>query len=558
MSDQWGGPGWWYASDGKWYPPHGESASAFDLEDDRILESVSSGLSSAPQNVVFSTEGPSASARATSAATDVEDLDFEGADLDEIDLDEIDLDALERDSQLVPPLPPPVSPELSPPEPSGSAAADTSSRSALIDLDRPASVTRTTVGPAVRPSSPDDDLAGPPSEGLPGTDDPIFGGQSRRRESALFAAAVLLAALTGVLGALWLRERSAVDELRSEVEVTRQLGGPDETVEALERENNTLRIQNAQLEQQLADMGALVLELPAGRVTEIDVPLEPVFADEENGRLIAVDAEGAYVVFGDGAENPITDSGQIGSAPTGLFAATAKAWVSTEDAQIEILPLVVGAETQETVSFGPVEFLAPDERGYWTYDAELEQIVRLRKSDGGLTDAVNVPVGVVDLTIGAGSVWALGDDGLVYRINTADLTVQPIEVGDDLVSITAAPDALWTLSAGDGSLRRIDPVTGSVLVTVPVGRDPIDAIFAGSSVWVALRSGSSLIEVDTLTSAVVSRTELSDEPTALYEGDSGVYVTTSGEGAPLFRIDSLVTAPDPVQEVEDIETSDDS
>ena len=39
MSDQWGGPGWWYASDGKWYPPHGEAATAFDL-DDHVLSLI--------------------------------------------------------------------------------------------------------------------------------------------------------------------------------------------------------------------------------------------------------------------------------------------------------------------------------------------------------------------------------------------------------------------------------------------------------------------------------------------------------------------------------------
>ena len=116
--------------------------------------------------------------------------------------------------------------------------------------------------------------------------------------------------------------------------------------------------------------------------------------------------------------------------------------------------------------------------------------------------------------------------------------------------MTAGPDALWTLSAADGSLRRVDPVTGSVLVTVPVGRDPIDAMFAGSSVWVGLRAGSSMIEVDTATSAVVSRTELSSEPAQLYEGDTGVYVSTVGEGSPLLRIDSLAITADLAEQAE--------
>ncbi len=432
--------------------------------------------------------------------------------------------------------------------------------------DRPASVTRTAVGPAIGATNgliddgPEPDTAaGTEAQGSLGTADDQAGGAAASggsgvaeeafwddrnggrsvRETPLLIAAVALAILSGILGALWLRERSNAEELRSAAALIEEQDLTVE-VEELEDQNNTLRLQNDQLQQQLTEMSALVLELPAGRVTEIDVPLTPIFADEENGRLIAMNDVGEYVVWGDGVERPITDSGTVGAVPTGLFAATAKAWVSTDAGQIDIVAMTLDAQPQDSVVYGPAMFLAADERGYWTYNSELGQVVRLRKSDGGQTAAADVPVGVVDLAIGAGSVWALGEDGRVYRINTVDFTVQAIEAGEDLISITAGPDALWTLSAADGSLRRIDPVTGAVLVTVPVGRDPIDATFAGSSVWVALRVGSSLIEVDTRTSAVVSRTELSSEPAALYEGESGVFVTTVGEDAPLLRIDSLV------------------
>ena len=463
------------------------------------------------------------------------------------------------------------------------------------DSDRPASVTRSAVGPAVGAQTSStwgdedeievaggDDVrpvatGGSSTGGTESTSSTsgaadqvdvnpeVFwegnnGGRSVR-ETPLLIAAVGLAILSGILGAMWLGARSNADELRQAAALVEEQDLSAE-VEALEDQNNTLRLQNEQLEQQLTEMSALVLELPEGRVTEIDVPFTPLFADEENGRLIAMDAAGDYVVWGDGVERPITDSGSVGATPTGLFAASAKAWVSTDADQIDIVAMTLDAQPQESVAYGPAMFLAADERGYWTYNSTLGQVVRLRKSDGGQTAAADVPVGVVDLAIGAGSVWALGEDGRVYRINTVDFTVQAIEAGEDLISITAGPDALWTLSAADGSLRRIDPVTGAVLVTVPVGRDPIDATFAGSSVWVALRVGSSLIEVDTLTSAVVSRTELSSEPTALYEGETGVFVTTVGEDASLLRIDSLVDESAAEQsdatEGDDAEASDDS
>lgn len=365
---------------------------------------------------------------------------------------------------------------------------------------------------------------------------------------ALLVMATALAVLSGVLGALWLRERSASADLRTQLtEVTATDEVTEQGLESLNDEVRTLRLQNEQLQQQLNDMSALVLELPEGRVTEIAVPFTPLFADEENGRLIAIGESGEYITWGDGADGAITDSGSVSGTPTGLFAATRKAWVSTEAGRIDVLSLVAGEPGLPSVEFGPTMFMAAEERGFWTYNSASSEVVRLKKSDGGITDSVSVPVPIVDLTIGAGSVWALGDDGRVYRINTADLTVQPIDAGEDLIAVTAGPDALWTLSAADGSLRRVDPVTGEVLVTVPVGRDPIDATFAGSSVWVALRSGSSLIEVDTRTSAVVSRTTLPSEPSALHQGDSGVFVTTAGE-VPLLRVASLTPVePEPAE-----------
>ena len=370
----------------------------------------------------------------------------------------------------------------------------------------------------------------------------------------LLVTAVGLAVLSGALAAFWVRERSTSEELRSElVQATATDDVAEQGLDSLNDEVQTLRLQNEQLQQQLNDMSALVLELPEGRVTEINVPFTPIFADEENGRLIAIGSSGEYITWGEGAEGPITDSGTVSGSPTGLFAAARKAWVSTDAGRIDVLGLVAGEPAQPSVEFGPTQFMAAEERGYWTYNAASSEVVRLRKSDGGITNSVSIPVPVVDLSIGAGSVWALGDDGRVYRINTADLSVQAIDAGENLIAVTAGPDALWTLSAADGSLRRIDPVTGEVLVTVPVGRDPIDATFAGSSVWVALRSGSSLIEVDTRTSAVISRTTLPSEPAALHQGDSGVFVTTNGE-VPLLRVASLTPIePEPTEEDEAVE-----
>ncbi len=557
MSEQWRGPGWWFASDGKWYPPS-------DAGLDKVGHVTSQGAVE-EDDVSSSNDSSEPNDDSSSSELVVDAADIEEPDLDLVQLEHFDLVEQERpiDLDQTDAVPAVVSASTS-----GSSDPDIT-----VDGVEPNQTNRARRGDkfSVGPSSdqtesnpllsrkfgaptPEVTNSAPPAGSRSQVDEPVMtaraSGQPEldtadpdRASSIAFGVAVVLAILSGILGALWLRAQSTNIDLQAQVA---EISGEVDQADRADLENalSDAQLEIAELESRLTDMSALVLQLPAGRVTEVVVPFEPVFADEEGGRLVAIAQSGEYVIWGDGIESEITNSGSLGAAPTGLFAATARAWVATEANQVEVLPMLPDAQGQPTVDYGPLRFMAVDARGYWSYNEDLGQVVRLRTGDGGVTNEVSLPVPIVDLTLGAGSVWALGEDGLVYRINTADLTVQSFDGGADLISITAGPDALWTLSAADGSLRRIDPVSGAVLVTVPVGRDPIDATFAGSSVWVALRSGSSLIEVDTATSAVVSRTELSSEPAQLFQGDNGVYVTTVGEGGPLLRIDSLATTAD--------------
>lgn len=619
MSDNWVGPGWWMASDGKWYPPRtpavdlhapdgqptrwsrrtpdGEPiAGATALTDaesraedvatrreraarmprpepvsiKRVEEEDSMPVELAPSDSDEDVDVEIEEVQATAGTIDLTLLDQPADTTQDVDEDqsvEVDLresidlreaatlSTVDVSSLAMSATTPGVTDPSNDAGSDATAAAPTS-ESATTPRTPPSSSTVGANGSISAPSTAEhtevSTPANPPLQHavLPAVAEPEP--EPRRGKGLiLLALATLLAVLSGLLGALWLRERSDAADLREELA---RVQAADEVSSAglaeLNDEVRTLRLQNEQLETRLDEMSALALELPEGRVTEIAVPFTPVFADEENNRFIAVSETGDYVVWSEGADGPITDSGVLSGGPTGVFAATAKAWIATDAGTIEIVSLT-NAEGNPTVEFGPVSFMAAEERAYWTYDTTTGDVVRLRKGDGSITASASVPVPVVDLTIGAGSVWALGDDGLVYRINTADFTVQEIDAGEDLISITAGPDALWTLSAADGSLRRVDPVSGEVLVTVPVGRDPIDATFAGSSVWVALRAGTSLIEVDTRTAAVVSRTSLPGTPTALHQGDTGVFVTLEGE-VPLVRVASLIQPP-----AEDVEELDD-
>ena len=608
MSDQWGGPGWWIGGDGKWHPPKVSTApprrsnpygpldaAAIDgddveglrhqtappreleahggdfdvrLREDAVVEDampvvvadgqLESGDSEEPAQVAeeIVSESEYNEALPESAEAAVAEQSSKGVpalDWPKIDLrDEVEANRKLTRQRSMLTVPVPESMTIAAPE-SESHAADsrpTKAGSGSVASRDPFANSLTGHAPG-RPATPVD-KAGPASlpaiqeaEGVPYVDlvDDSF---RRRTGPILLALATALAVLSGLLGALWLRERSTVSELRAELgevvdtpaagdEVFEQ---PENTEAQLQDEIDDLQRENDDLEQQLANMSALVLELPPGSVTEIDAPFVPTFADEQDGRLVAVGESGRFAVWGEGSDGPITETGELAGNPTGLFISRNRAWISTEATGIGVLTLANDADPT-FVDYSPARFLAEEERGYWTYNEDRSQVARVNKADGSVTNSVSVPSAVVDMTIGAGSVWALGEDGLVYRINTADFTVQALDLGDAIISVTASPDTLWALSASEGALLRVDPVSGEVLVTVPVGRDPVDAAFAGNSVWVGLRAGQALIEVDTRTSAVVSRTVLDAQPLAVHQGDVGVFVTM--EDGPLILVSSPVT-----------------
>lgn len=365
----------------------------------------------------------------------------------------------------------------------------------------------------------------------------------RGRAIALLTVAAMLAVTSGILGALWVRERSTSADLRTEL--SRSAIDPNVAIRAAELESlqdeiGTLRLQNQDLERRVQELTAIVPEVPVGRVSTVDIPLDfqPAFVGEVQGSFIAVSGDGQFVVWADGVDGSITDSGTVDGDPLGLVALRDVSWVPTSDGFAQLLSMN-GGEDPEPLVLGRIELLTRSSRTMWGYAPATQQLQRFRQTNGRVLTTVDLPTPARSITAGAGAVWVLGDNGVVYRVNTADFTLSPLAAGEEIVSIAAGADALWSLSAADGSLRRLDAVSGEVLVTVPVGRDPIAAVVSGNSVWVALRSGSKLIEVDTRTSAVVSRTDLPGVPLRLTRGETGVLVTLEGD-TPLVRVASVV------------------
>jgi YVTN family beta-propeller protein len=46
--------------------------------------------------------------------------------------------------------------------------------------------------------------------------------------------------------------------------------------------------------------------------------------------------------------------------------------------------------------------------------------------------------------------------------------------------------SVWVANAGDGTVSRIDPVTGRVVRTIEVGGSPTDIVVVGDEDWVTV------------------------------------------------------------------------
>ncbi|MGI9606631.1 MAG: hypothetical protein ACR2P0_10875 [Acidimicrobiales bacterium] len=556
MSDTWGGPGWWMATDGLWYPPNDQGE--LDHAQGHAVERGPAPRTDQPRN------GSSSSAA---------NIDGAAGSPKVIDLRQFEVDSPEHvsvgaasgagftiRSEASAESFDQVSGDSQPDPTHGSGSERSPSTSGEVGATvGPAHVDSGSSPSASVPEGSDPDRSrvdirmvedqdnDAPGSGLvlqhpaAATSPPTRGPGTG---TLLLVAATVLAVAAGVLGALWMRERRTVDDLEArlaeaevaDVSVAAQIA-------SLEDQIRTLEVQNAEADREVAELRLLAPEVPVGRITTIGTPLEPVFLQESRGSFIVIDATGDYAIWSGGYEGEITDTGSVVGEPLAVVGIRDQAHISTSEGVVEVISLI-GQEDGRTIQSGVVDHVARDEQAFWGFSPDSARLRRYRVGTGRITNTVDLPTAISDLTVGAGAVWALGTDNLVYKVNTADFTLSPLSAGESVISVTAGPDAVWALSAADGSLRRLDAVSGSVLVTVPVGRDPVDAAFSGNSVWVALRSGETLIEVDTRTSAVVSRTKLPAVPIELIPGEGGVFVRLEGD-VPLVRVGSIATEVEP-------------
>jgi streptogramin lyase len=154
---------------------------------------------------------------------------------------------------------------------------------------------------------------------------------------------------------------------------------------------------------------------------------------------------------------------------------------------------------------------------------------------------VRYGTGAGTVTTAAGSVWVNNfhdaHAGSLARVNPCTGAVTRVKVGREANSVVPGFGSLWVTDSVDSALKRIDPVTGSVVASIGGLDDPQDVLPAFGRVWVAEYDKKALREIDPRTNRIVGRRiPIGSDPAAIAAGAGALWIPLYGNGS-ITRVD---------------------
>ena len=157
---------------------------------------------------------------------------------------------------------------------------------------------------------------------------------------------------------------------------------------------------------------------------------------------------------------------------------------------------------------------------------------------GGIARSLILPDPPGAAVAADGSVWVASPQGnVVYRIDpvTASL-VQTIPVGGGPSAITASGPDIWVASALDGTVSRISAATSQVVQTIAVGTEPTGITAGGGAIWVADAAAGTVSALSPVSGRLIAAIPLASAPFGVAFGVGSVWVT-SPQANSVTRVD---------------------
>ena len=138
--------------------------------------------------------------------------------------------------------------------------------------------------------------------------------------------------------------------------------------------------------------------------------------------------------------------------------------------------------------------------------------VRIEPADTlRVTQRVELPGTPAFLAYGAGSVWATGVGGELWRLEAAsgDLVGEMVAGTDPFIWPAFGHASLWFARPAEGVLVRLDPATNETFqIELAAGDRPMAIAFDHSSAWVANQPANTVYRIDADTNEVILELDL--------------------------------------------------
>jgi streptogramin lyase len=151
------------------------------------------------------------------------------------------------------------------------------------------------------------------------------------------------------------------------------------------------------------------------------------------------------------------------------------------------------------------------------------------------------------LAVGFGSLWVplCGRPGGLAQVDLQTSRVRrtlPISPAGPEGGIATSTDSVWLFIDAQGTLARIDPVSGKIRQRIRVPAGSYNPLYADGRIWVTRADGAELTVVDATTGAVQSSAQTGPGPRFLTAGAGAVWTLNQGDGT-LTRIDTSTAKP---------------
>ena len=143
--------------------------------------------------------------------------------------------------------------------------------------------------------------------------------------------------------------------------------------------------------------------------------------------------------------------------------------------------------------------------------------------------AANSRVQFREMTIGAGSLWVLGDalDQRMWRLDRrTGRVLETIALGFEPRSAVVARGAVWITDPLHDTVVPVDVASGRVLPAVAVGRGASGVAVAGGAVWVTSAGDGTVSRVDPARRRVIATIRVGGFPSEIAGGDGAIWVTS--------------------------------